>query len=314
MRSRTRWTPALWASRRPFGIGEERPNNYREIWRAVWENRDQLPYAWRILAQGCCDGCALGTTGLRDWTLEGVHLCNVRLRLLRLNTMPALDARRLADAGNLAGHSAAALRSLGRLPYPMLRRRGEAGFRRASWDEALDLIAAGLRDALGPPGPAGLPPRPERVGFYLTSRGMPNEAYYAAQKAARAIGTNSIDNAARVCHAPSTYALKQALGVAATTCSYADWIGSDLIVFIGSNVANNQPVAMKYLHYAKKAGTRVVVVNPFREPGMDRYWVPSIPESALFGTKVTDRFFQVRVGGDIGFLNGALKAMIERGW
>jgi molybdopterin-dependent oxidoreductase alpha subunit len=314
MSSRTRWTPSLWASRRPFGIGEDRPNNYREIWRAVWENRDQLPYAWRILTQGCCDGCALGTAGLRDWTLSGVHLCNVRLRLLRLSTMPALDPAQLADVAGLAGHPAAALRALGRLPYPMLRRRGEAGFWRVSWDEALDLAAARIRDAVGPPGLSGLPPRPERVGFYLTSRGMPNEAYYAAQKAVRAIGTNNIDNAARVCHAPSTYALKQALGVAATTCSYADWIGSDLIVFIGSNVANNQPVAMKYLHYAKKAGTRVVVVNPYREPGMERYWVPSIPESALFGTKITDRFFQVRVGGDIGFLNGALKAMIEHGW
>jgi molybdopterin-dependent oxidoreductase alpha subunit len=311
---RTRWTPTLWASRRPFGLGEGRPNNYREIWNALWENRDQLPYAWRILTQGCCDGCALGTAGLRDWTLAGVHLCNVRLRLLRLNTMPALDVTRLGDVEGLRARSAAALRSLGRLPHPMLRRAGEPGFRRVSWDEALDLAASRIRDAVGAPGPSGLPPRPERVAFYLTSRGMPNEAYYAAQKAVRAIGTNSIDNAARVCHAPSTFALKQALGVAATTCSYTDWIGSDLVVFIGSNVANNQPVAMKYLYYAKKAGTRVVVVNPYREPGMERYWVPSIPESALFGTRITDRFFQVSVGGDIGFLNGALKALIEQGW
>ena len=86
---------------------------------------------------------------------------------------------------------------------------------------------------------------------------MTNENYYAAQKAARAIGTNSIDNAARVCHSPSTFGLKEALGVAAPTCSYADWIGTDLIVFIGSNVANNQPVTTKYLHLAKKAGTKV---------------------------------------------------------
>ncbi|MQB02419.1 MAG: molybdopterin-dependent oxidoreductase, partial [Actinobacteria bacterium] len=78
--------------------------------------------------------------------------------------------------------------------------------------------------------------------------------YYAAQKMARAIGTNAIDNAARVCHAPSTAGLKEAVGVAATTCSYEDWIGSDLVVFIGSNVANSQPVSMK-------VGTKVAVVN-----------------------------------------------------
>ena len=72
---------------------------------------------------------------------------------------------------------------------------------------------------------------------------MPNENYYGVQKAVRALGTNSVDNAARVCHSPSTIALKEALGVGATTCSYTDWIGSDLVVFIGSNLANNQPVA-----------------------------------------------------------------------
>jgi molybdopterin-dependent oxidoreductase alpha subunit len=148
----------------------------------------------------------------------------------------------------------------------------------------------------------------------MTSRGQPNENYYAAQKAVRAMGTNSIDNAARVCHSPSTFGLKGSIGVAATTCSYRDWIGSDLVVFIGSNVANNQPVSMKYLYKAKKAGTKVVVVNTYREPGMERYWVPSNLESALFGTKVADRFFLIDVGGDIGFLNGVLKHMIEQGW
>src|SRR5438034_10770921 len=88
---------------------------------------------------------------------------------------------------------------------------------------------------------------PERFGVYLTSRGAPNENYFAAQKAVRAMGSNSIDNAARVCHSPSTFGLKGSVGITATTCSYSDWINSDLMVFVGSNVTNNQPIAMKYL-------------------------------------------------------------------
>src|SRR5207247_6006101 len=104
---------------------------------------------------------------------------------------------------------------------------------------------------------------------------------YAAQKAVRAIGTNSLANATRVCHSPSTFALKQGLGVAATTCSYSDLIGSNLVVFVGANVANNQPVMMKYLYYARKAGTRVVTINSYREPGMERYWVPSARKGGL---------------------------------
>lgn len=298
-----KWDPRLWASWKPFGIGEQRPNNYLEILRALWENRDRLGYAWRILRDGVCDGCALGTTGMRDWTITGIHLCNIRLRLLRLNTMPPFDPALLQDVRPLSGHSGRALRALGRLPCPFIRFRGEAGFRRISWEEALDFIAERIRQSA-----------PHRLAFYLTSRGLPNEAYYVAQKAVRAMGTNNIDNAARVCHAPSTLALKAALGVAATTCSYSDLIGTDLIAFFGSNVANNQPVMMKYLYYARKAGTRVALINPYREPGMERYWVPSDLESALFGTRIVDRFFQIRPGGDIAFIHGTLKHMIANGW
>ncbi|MBD2102378.1 FdhF/YdeP family oxidoreductase [Leptolyngbya sp. FACHB-261] len=298
-----RWTPANWASWKPFGIGEQYPNNYWEVFRASWLSRDQLPYAWRILNQGVCDGCALGTTGMQDWTLDGLHVCNVRLRLLRLNTMPALDPQILADVSQLKGKSGAELRELGRLPYPMLRRQGEPGFSRVSWEEALSLVAERIRAST-----------PERLGFYLTSRGTVNETYYLAQKAVRALGSNNIDNAARICHSPSTAALKTTLGVGATTCSYKDWIGTDLLVFIGSNVANNQPVTVKYLHYAKKAGTRIVVINNYKEPGMERYWVPSIVESALFGTQFAERFFLVNVGGDMAFLNGTLKHMLANGW
>ena len=294
-------TPSNWASWKPLGVGEQRPNNYKEVFRTVWENRDNARYAWRILRDGVCDGCALGTKGLHDWTIEGVHLCNVRLRLLRLNTMGPVAPEETTDVKRLRELRGDQLRRLGRVPEPLIRRHGDPGFSPIGWDEALDKVADRIRAST-----------PDRLGFFLTSRGMSNESYYVAQKAARAIGTNSVDNAARVCHSPSTFALKEAVGVAATTCSYSDWIGTDLIVFIGSNVANNQPVTTKYLHLAKKAGTKVAVVNPYREPGMERYWIPSTPESALFGTKICDRFFQVNTGGDLGFLVGTLKHMIER--
>lgn len=297
------WTPKNWASWKPFGIGEQYPNNYWEVFRAIWMSRDNLPYAWEVLNKGVCDGCALGTTGMKDWTTDGIHVCNVRLRLLQMNTMPAFDAAILADVSNLKDQRSAELRELGRLPYPMVRKRGEKGFKRVSWDEVLDLIGSGIRNTT-----------PEKLGFYITSRGTVNETYYTTQKAVRAIGTNNIDNAARICHSPSTAALKTSIGAAATTCSYKDWIGTDLLVFIGSNVANNQPVTVKYLHWAKKAGTKIVVINNYREPGMEKYWVPSIVESALFGTKFAEDFFLVNVGGDIAFLNGTIKHMVENNW
>jgi molybdopterin-dependent oxidoreductase alpha subunit len=271
--------------------------------RIAWENRSALPYAWRLLRDGTCDGCALGTAGMRDWTLSGTHLCMVRLELLRLNTAPALDPAGLADAGRLSALSGRDLRALGRLSAPMMRRRGEAGFREVSWDEACAAAAEGIRKT-----------DPRRVAVYLTSRGILNEHYYAAQKAARFIGTNHVDNAARLCHAASTEAMKATLGYGAATCSYADWIGTDLIVFFGSNVANNQPVSMKYLDAARRRGTKVATVNPCEEPGMKRYWVPSVPESAIFGTKMSDAWFPVHTGGDLAFLLGVFRILCAEGW
>jgi molybdopterin-dependent oxidoreductase alpha subunit len=297
------WNRSNWAGLAPNGVGQVKPNHYLEMAKVLWRNRDQLPFAWRILTRGVCDGCALGTAGVRDFTMDGVHLCMVRLELMRLNTGPALDVRRLADGGALARMTAAELRELGRLPYPMLRRRGEKGFARVTWDEALK-IAASRATAT----------ESRRMAFYLTSRGLTNEAYYVAQKVARFFGTNNVDNSARICHAPSTVALKQAIGAAASTCSYKDWIGSDLLVFWGSNTPNNQPVTTKYIYYAKQQGARVAVINPYREPGLERYWIPSVTESALFGTKIADAFFQVHTGGDRAFIAGVIKHLIEQGW
>jgi molybdopterin-dependent oxidoreductase alpha subunit len=285
-----------------FGLGRQKPHHYREMARIAWENRSELPFAWRILNDGVCDGCALGTSGLQDWTIAGTHLCMVRLELLRLNTAPALDDTILADVGRLAGRSSSDLRALGRLPHPMIRRRGDRGFHVVPWDEALDHVANGLRAI-----------EPRRAAFYLTSRGITNEVYYAAQKAARFLGTNHVDNSARLCHAASTSAMKQTLGFGASTCSYVDWLEADLIVFFGSNVANNQPVTTKYLHHAKQNGAQVAVVNTFREPGLERYWVPSILSSAVWGTAIADHWFHVHTGGDLAFLVGVLRALVESG-
>jgi molybdopterin-dependent oxidoreductase alpha subunit len=291
-----------WVGWRPNGIGEQKPNHYGAIVHTIWDNRRELPYAMRILRKGVCDGCALGVAGFHDWTISGVHLCTTRLDLLKLNTARAIDEQHFADGDALARLDGRRLRELGRLAYPMVRRKGDRGFTRVSWDDALDLVAERIRATT-----------PERVGLYLTARGITNEVYYTSQKAARFIGTNNVDNAARVCHAPSTSALKEAIGVAATTCSYRDVIESDLIVLFGSDVANAQPVFMKYLYLAKQRGARVAVVNPLREPGLEHYWVPSNVESALFGTKIADEFFAIHTGGDVAFVNGVLKELMATG-
>src|SRR3972149_977091 len=216
------------ASPIPFGVGHTKPHHFVEIAKTIWRNKHAPRFTWRILRDGVCDGCALGTTGLKDFTMDGVHLCTVRLNLLPLNTMGSLHTPLLEDVSALGSFTSKELRELGRLPWPMIRARGAPGFRRISWGEAIALAAGRIRHTT-----------PDRLAFFLTSRGVTNETYYVASKVARFLGTNNVDNSSRGCPAPSTTGMKDSLGVAASTCSYSDWIGSDLLVFFGGAVAHH---------------------------------------------------------------------------
>ncbi|MBY0121386.1 FdhF/YdeP family oxidoreductase [Bacillus sp. S/N-304-OC-R1] len=292
--------PSLWASMAPMGLGKVKPHHIRDTMKVAWDNKDNLGYAYRILTQGVCDGCALGVSGLYDQTLTGPHLCTTRLNVLRLNTMPAIDPSWLENIEKMQELDSTELRKLGRIPYPLSRKKGEKKFTRISWDEALDRISAKIKSI-----------DPKQLAFYLTARGITNEVYYTAAKVARFLGTNNIDNASRICHSPSKTALKRSLGIGASSCNYKDWIGTDVLIFWGSVAANNQPVSTKYMYAAKKAGTKIIMINPYREPAMENYWIPSVAESALFGTKIVDDVYQVNIGGDIAFMNGVMKHWFE---
>ncbi len=288
---------AAWLSRVvPFGlIGRMKPRHYRGVVRVLWENRKEIPYAWNVLGHGVCDGCSLGPYGLRDNVVDGMHLCMSRLKLLKLNTMAALDLSALTDVSRLRTKRAEQLRSLGRLSHPMVRREGERGFLRVSWDEALEVILKHAHNIA-----------PHEMGFLATPRGLTNEVYYVLQKLARVLGTNNVDLCSRLSDVAGITGLKATLGYGAPTCSLADFIGTDLLIIFGSDLADNQPVTTKYLYYAKRAGTRIVVVDPTWDRGPER----QAAGSNGFGRKLVDDFFRVGVGGNIAFINGVLKTLI----
>src|SRR5687768_16259218 len=171
----------------PFGLDRAKPRHFREAAAVVWENRDNLRYAWNILRHGVCDGCSLGPRGLRDDVVPGLHVCMSRLKLLRNNTIAAFDPADVADIERLRRMDNTQLRELGRIPYPFVYRPGDRGFSRVSWDEALGLIGERLRE---------IPP--VRQAYFATSKGITNETYYVFSKAARLMGTNNVDFCARL--------------------------------------------------------------------------------------------------------------------
>jgi len=165
-----KWDPSLWASPVPFGLTKVKPRHIRDTAKIAWDNKDNLNYAKNIITKGVCDGCALGVGGLQDQTLKGPHMCTTRFNVLRLNTAPPIKPEILhQDIGELRKLSSRELRELGRIPYPMMRRKGDRKFIRISWDEAMDKIAEKMKVL-----------DPKQFAFYLTSRGITNESYYTA--------------------------------------------------------------------------------------------------------------------------------------
>ncbi|MFA5332196.1 MAG: formate dehydrogenase subunit alpha [Methanoregula sp.] len=144
-----------------------------------------------------------------------------------------------------------------RLTTPLIK-KGDT-FEKATWDEALDLIAKKFKEVSDKQGPKAL-------GFQVSCRTV-NEDCYAMQKWARvAFRTNNIDNCARICHGPSVAGLSLCFGSGAATNPFEDVLNSNLIVLWGSNAVEAHPLAARRVLQAKKKGVKVVVVDPRYTP------------------------------------------------
>jgi molybdopterin-dependent oxidoreductase alpha subunit len=292
-----RWTP--------FGVlAPNKPRHARALLETIGQTQGKWHKAWKVL-NGPCNGCAVQTDGLRDNVLpNSPHFCLVRLGLLEEVLRPIAPRDAFADAEEVCRLGNDRIERLGRVGQPLLWRRGEAGYSPISWEDAYSLAADWIRKHQG-----------DRSGFFATSKGVCNEEYFAFQQFARVVGqTNNVDSCARQCHAASVTALKSTIGVGASTGSLSDFLETDCLVLAGTNLANNQPLVVRYIDHGRRTRSGkpyVIVVNAYREPGLERYWVPSNPRSALFGSKLCDEFVQVRTGGDIAFFNAVLKILIE---
>ena len=177
-----------------------------------------------------------------------------------------------------------------RLIHPLIRERIDEPFRRATWEEALDFTArrfAHIRDTHGP----------EALGVLSSSR-CENEVNYLAQKFCRLVfRNNSVDNCARVCHAPSVSGLRIALGSGAATNSLADIEGAEVLMVCGSNTSEAHPVAGMKVSRALKNGTRLIVVDPRRTEMAARadIWLRLVP------------------GTNVLLFNALLHAILEEG-
>ena len=152
-----------------------------------------------------------------------------------------------------------------RLTYPMIRKDlgarprkpvGLSGFRRVSWDEALNLaaekLAAIVRDNGG-----------DALGTFCSAKAT-NEDNYLFQKFVRGVlGTNNIDHCARLCHAASVAGLQITLGSSAMSNSIAEMKDLEVLLVTGSNTTETHPVISTFMREAVvKNGAKLIVIDP----------------------------------------------------
>jgi len=159
---------------------------------------------------------------------------------------------------------------------------------------------------------------PDEAIFYTSGR-TSNEAAFLWQLFARQFGTNNLPDCSNMCHESSGAALTPTIGIGKGTVKLDDFGEADAIFIVGQNPGTNHPRMLGTLETAKQRGATIVSVNPMPEVGLERFKNPqhflnplkAVATLATPGTRLADSWIQIRVGGDLAFFKGMMKAMLE---
>jgi molybdopterin-dependent oxidoreductase alpha subunit len=189
----------------------------------------------------------------------------------------------------------------GRLTHPMVYDQSTDRYLPISWDEALAKIGAALR-AL---------PHPDMAEFYTSGRAS-NEAAFLYQLFAREYGTNNFPDCSNMCHEATSVGLPESIGVGKGTVTLEDFDYSDAVFCIGHNPGTNHPRMLTTLREVSKRGAPIIVFNPLRERGLERFTSPQSPVEMLTlgSTPIASTYYLVKVGGDIAVLKGMMKTLV----
>ncbi|MFD8013247.1 FdhF/YdeP family oxidoreductase [Streptomyces sp. NPDC058955] len=203
----------------------------------------------------------------------------------------------------LAGWTDYALENEGRLTEPMAYDPDSDHYVPISWKDAFDLVGRALREL----------DDPNQASFYTSGR-LGNEATFLYQLLARELGTNNLPDCSNMCHEASGRALTASLGTGKGTVDLADWETADALFILGVNAASNAPRMLTALAEAYHRGARIVHVNPLVEAAATRTIIPhDFKDMATFRATPTSTLnLQPRIGGDMAFLRGMAKAVLEQ--
>jgi len=189
----------------------------------------------------------------------------------------------------------------GRLTHPMRYDAASDRYLPVAWEDAFAEIGAVLK---------GLD-HPNRAEFYTSGRAS-NEAAFLYQLFVRVYGTNNFPDCSNMCHEASGIAMRQAVGVGKGTVLLEDFEEADAIFVIGQNPGTNHPRMLGDLRRAAIRGARIVVFNPIRERGLERFSDPQDKIEMLRGgsTDIASLYLQPQLGGDMAAVRGMAKAVL----
>ncbi|MFS2178632.1 FdhF/YdeP family oxidoreductase [Rhizobium pisi] len=189
----------------------------------------------------------------------------------------------------------------GRLTHPMRYDGASDRYLPVSWEDAFAEIGGILK---------GLD-NPDRAEFYTSGRAS-NEAAFLYQLFVRIYGTNNFPDCSNMCHEASGIAMRQAVGVGKGTVLLEDFEEADAIFVIGQNPGTNHPRMLGDLRRAAIRGARVVVFNPIRERGLERFSDPQDKIEMMRGgsTDIASHYLQPQLGGDMAAVRGMAKAVL----
>ena len=193
-----------------------------------------------------------------------------------------------------------ALEDAGRLTTPLRYDPARDRFVPIDWQEAFDRIGAAMRAM----------PDPNAMEFYTSGRSS-NEAAFLYQLLARAYGTNNFPDCSNMCHEATSVGLPQSIGVGKGTVTLEDFDLADAVFCLGHNPGTNHPRMLGTLREVARRGAPIVVLNPMRERGLERFQDPQAPlEMATDrATPIASAYHLVKVGGDLAVLKGMMKAL-----
>ncbi len=177
-----------------------------------------------------------------------------------------------------------------RLLYPLVRKDGK--LQRASWDDAMALVAGKFQEVIEKHGP-------DAVAFYGSGQGLTEETYAANKLFKAGIRTNNVEGNPRLCMASAVAGYISTFGKDEPMGCYEDIDHANVFFLVGTNTAEAHPIIFQRISKRKRnnPNVKVIVLDPRRTATC----------------RIADLHISFTPGTDLAILNAMANVLVKEG-